>query len=195
MGIPREGFDYVTIGFYAVDNLGNQIKIDYSRDTKEYLFDNGNTIFSGYGSINSDAGHEMLYPYEDSVELYFSSTYLIQKNPSEDLYITFNNYDPIYSEYQLQLESCYDMNLNKEIIISAQNATDDPRNIVVCLNPTDSSGAFVPGYYRIRFYVEVNNDTYYSQYFYIYVSENQEQENTPNYLELEKQYVDYVKIK
>ena len=183
-GISNTGNAYMDIGFYAVDNLGNKIKIDYYSEAQEYFFDNGNKILCLFDSINEEQGHNIL------ISNYYDM-FLIEKNPSEDLYITFQNFDsvPELRDFPLHLESMCDMNSGKEITTTAMNLEDDPTKIVVALNPTDSKGEFKPGYYRLRFYIDTVDGKYYSEYMYVYITEGKESETPANYLELNKQYV------
>lgn len=183
LGIASSDYDYVNIGFYAVDNLGNKILIDYSEESEVYFFDNGSNLLCFYDSINEESGHILHTLTYD--------TLVIKKNPDEDLYLTFTNYDYIeeMAGHSPKLESLYDMNSKKNVPITFENPSSDPTKVVMLINPTDSSGEFLPGYYRMRFYIEVNGEKYYSQYFYLYLTEERETEVTPNYLALDNQYV------
>lgn len=184
LGISETGNSNVKLGFYAVDYLGNKLQIDYNLESEEYLFDNGNTMLCLLDSINEEDGHNMI------ISNYYD-TYLIKKNISENLYISIKNYDftSNLSSMTPILESVVDMSTGSEFMVDTKTVEDDSSKIVVSLNPTNLDGEFAPGYYRLRFYVESLNVKYYSQYFYIYISEEAEDGNTPNYAELDKQYV------
>ena len=179
LGIKSNDYSYVKLGFYLADALGNKPKVDYEANSSTYLFDSGNSFMCDYTSTNTEAGHEVL-------RVQNQNTFLISKNPDEDVFMTFKNVD-ILSEFNTlspKLESLYNMYLEQDFSITYENPASDPTSIVVSLNPQDGFGYIFPGYYRFRFYVESLGEKYYSQYYYVYLSEDGGFEFPANYFDI-----------
>lgn len=184
LGVLEDDFSYVSLGFYATDRLGNKINVDFENDSTEYLFNTGNSFVSSFDSISGSDNHELTHFYD-------GDTILVVKDSENDLYLTFENEDYIdsLSELSPQIDYVYNVYNDKQITVSYENPTSNPTSIVVSLNPYDEFGNFAAGYYQIRFYIESLGEKYYSQVYNVYLSENGEYEYTPNYSELQTQYV------